>query len=144
MQGRPRASNVIWQQTDWPALSPGCPTTSQSLVACASSGAPSPRIRPAPCNAERSRWCMCWCVLLLDCRCSGRGRYDVLYMSAPIREAPHGQNLVIETRSGRVIIGRFDSAGPFEVLMHDCDVYTPPAGSDPQGYIRETATYGVD
>jgi hypothetical protein len=65
-------------------------------------------------------------------------------MSAPIREAPHGLNLVIETRSGRVIIGRFDSATPFEVLMHDCDVYEPQPGTDPEAYIRETATYGVD
>ncbi len=65
-------------------------------------------------------------------------------MNTPIREAPHGQNLVIETLSGRVIIGRFDSAGPFEVLMHDCDVYMPQPGSDPEAYIRETATYGVD
>ena len=65
-------------------------------------------------------------------------------MSQRIHDAPHGQNLVIETRSGRVIIGRFDSAGPFEVLMHDCDVYEPQPGADPEPYIRETATYGVD
>lgn len=65
-------------------------------------------------------------------------------MSSPIHAAPHGQNLVIETKSGRVIIGRFDSANGFEVLMHDCDVYDPPSGADVEGYIRETATYGVD
>jgi len=65
-------------------------------------------------------------------------------MSQRIHEAPHGQNLVIETRSGRVIIGRFDSAGPFEVLMHDCDVYVPQPGADPESYIRDAATYGVD
>jgi hypothetical protein len=65
-------------------------------------------------------------------------------MSSPIHAAPHGQNLVIETRAGRVVIGRFDSATPFEVLMHDCDVYDPPSGADVEGYIRETATYGVD
>jgi len=65
-------------------------------------------------------------------------------MTAPIHAAPHGQNLVVETRTGRVIIGRFDSSNGFEVLMHDCDVYDPPEGSDVEGYIRETATYGVD
>ena len=65
-------------------------------------------------------------------------------MSDPIHAAPHGQNLVIETRKGRVIIGRFDSSNGFEVLMHDCDVYDPPANADAELYIRETATYGVD
>ena len=65
-------------------------------------------------------------------------------MSGPIHAAPHGQNLVVETRTGRVIIGRFDSSTGFEILMHDCDVYDPPAGADVEGYIRETATYGVD
>jgi len=65
-------------------------------------------------------------------------------MSGPIHGAPHGQNLVIETRTGRVIIGRFDSSTGFEVLMHDCDVYDPPEGADVEGYVRETATYGVD
>ncbi len=62
----------------------------------------------------------------------------------PIHTAPHGINLVIETRSGRVILGRFDSADVFQVHMHDCDIYTPPSGADPEPYIRETATYGVD
>jgi hypothetical protein len=65
-------------------------------------------------------------------------------MSSPIQAAPHGQNLVIETKAGRVIIGRFDSSNGFEVLMHDCDVYDPPSGADVENYIRETATYGVD
>ena len=65
-------------------------------------------------------------------------------MSANIQAAPHGSNLVVETKSGRVIIGRFDSSNGFQVLMHDCDVYDPPAGTDPEPYIRETATYGVD
>jgi hypothetical protein len=65
-------------------------------------------------------------------------------MSSPIQGAPHGQNLVVETKSGRVIIGRFDSSNGFEVVMHDCDVYDPPSGTDVEGYIRETATYGVD
>lgn len=65
-------------------------------------------------------------------------------MSNDLRTAPHGLNLVIETRTGRVIIGRFDSVSGFEVLMHDVDVYDPPSGADPEPYIRETATYGVD
>jgi hypothetical protein len=71
-------------------------------------------------------------------------RYDSRTLSDPIHAAPHGQNLVIETRPGRVIIGRFDSSNGFEVLMHDCDVYDPPQGADVEGYIRESATYGVD
>lgn len=65
-------------------------------------------------------------------------------MSQRIQEAPHGQTLVIETRSGRIVIGRFDSATAFEVSMHDCDVHEVVAGVDPEPYIRETATYGVD
>ena len=65
-------------------------------------------------------------------------------MNGLISAAPHGQNLVVETKSGRVVIGRFDSTNGFQVLMHDCDVYDPPAGTDPEPYIRETATYGVD
>jgi len=65
-------------------------------------------------------------------------------MSADLRTAPHGLNLVIETRSGRVILGRFDSTNGFEVVMHDVDVLDPAPGSDPEHYIRETATYGVD
>ena len=65
-------------------------------------------------------------------------------MNANIQSAPHGQNLVVETKSGRVIIGRFDSSNGFEVVMHDCDVYDPPPGADVESYIRETATYGVD
>lgn len=65
-------------------------------------------------------------------------------MSQNIQEAPHGMNLVVETEAGRVYIGRFDSTNGFQVLMHDCDVYDPPAGTDPEPYIRETAKYGVD
>jgi hypothetical protein len=65
-------------------------------------------------------------------------------MASDINSAPHGLNLVVETKTGRVIIGRFDSTNGFEVLMHDCDVYDPPGGADPEAYIRETATYGVD
>jgi hypothetical protein len=65
-------------------------------------------------------------------------------MTSDLRSAPHGLNLVIETRSGRVLIGRFDSVQGFEALLHDADVYDPPPGADPEAYIRETATYGVD
>ena len=65
-------------------------------------------------------------------------------MAHDIHSAPHGSNLVVETKSGRVIIGRFDSTNGFQVVMHDCDVYDPPAGSSAEDYIRETAKYGVD
>jgi len=61
-----------------------------------------------------------------------------------LHNAPHGLNLVVETKSGRVIIGRFDNTNGFQVFMHDVDLYDPPAGADPEAYIRETATYGVD
>jgi len=61
-----------------------------------------------------------------------------------IHTAPHGQNLAIETKTGRVILGRFDSTNGFQVFMHDVDIYDPPAGADSEHYIRETATYGVD
>jgi hypothetical protein len=65
-------------------------------------------------------------------------------MNGNIQSAPHGSNLVVETKSGRVIIGRFDSSNGFQVVMHDCDVYDPPAGADVEAYVRESATYGVD
>lgn len=61
-----------------------------------------------------------------------------------LANAPHGLNLVIETKSGRVILGRFDSTNGFVVSMHDVDIYEPAPGVDPEPYIRETATYGVD
>ena len=65
-------------------------------------------------------------------------------MSENIANAPHGMNLVIETQSGRVIIGRFDESNGFEVLMHDVDVFEADQEGDCQHWIRETATYGVD
>ena len=58
--------------------------------------------------------------------------------------APHGMNLVIETKSGIVYIGRFDESNGFEVLMHDIDLFDPKEGADAEHWIRETATYGVD
>ena len=61
-----------------------------------------------------------------------------------IQDAPHGINVVIETRGGRVFIGRFDSANVFTALLHDCDVHDVKAGEDGERYIRETATYGID
>ena len=57
--------------------------------------------------------------------------------------APHGMNLVVETKSGRIVIGRFDESNGFEVLMHDVDVFEPGSGDGTQ-WVRETATYGVD
>ncbi len=65
-------------------------------------------------------------------------------MSSNIQAAPHGMNLVIETKTGKVYIGRFDESNGFEVLMHDCDVFEPTEGADSEHWIRETATYGVD
>ena len=65
-------------------------------------------------------------------------------MSDNIMNAPHGMNLVIETEDGHVYIGRFDESNGFEVLMHDCAVWEPKAGENPEPWIRETATYGVD
>lgn len=60
-----------------------------------------------------------------------------------IQDAPHGINVVIETSDGRVIIGRFDSATPFQALLHDCDVHKLEEGEDAEAYIQKTATYGV-
>ena len=58
--------------------------------------------------------------------------------------APHGMNLVVECKSGKVVIGRFDESNGFEVLMHDVDLWEPKEGEEPTHWIRETATYGVD
>ncbi len=58
--------------------------------------------------------------------------------------APHGMNLVEETRGGSVYIGRFDEPNGFEVLMHDCGIWEPKEDEDADHWIRETATYGVD
>ena len=66
------------------------------------------------------------------------------YRAMKIHEAPHGVNVVVETRSGRVVIGRFDSSNGFTALLHDCDVMDFSPGEDPEPYIRETARYGVD
>lgn len=65
-------------------------------------------------------------------------------MSENIMNAPHGMNLVVETEEGTVYIGRFDESNGFEVLMHDVDVWEPKKDEDPEPWIRETATYGVD
>ena len=65
-------------------------------------------------------------------------------MNQNIHEAPHGMNLVLDTKSGSVIIGRFDSVNGLEVLMHDCDIFDPASGGDAEHWTRETATYGVD
>jgi hypothetical protein len=61
-----------------------------------------------------------------------------------IQDAPHGLNLVLETRSGRVYIGRFDSTNGFTALLHDCDVRDLPAAEEREKHIRESATYGID
>ena len=61
-----------------------------------------------------------------------------------IHDVPHGLNVVIETNSARVYIGRFDSTSGFTALLHDVDVHEVAPGTDPEPYIRETALYGVD
>src|SRR5688572_21561145 len=61
-----------------------------------------------------------------------------------IQDAPHGINVVVETGSGRVYIGRFDSANGFTALLHDCDVRDLPDAAAREQHIRETATYGID
>ena len=61
-----------------------------------------------------------------------------------IQDVPHGLNVVIETNSSRVYIGRFDSTSGFTALLHDVDVHEVVPGTDPEAYIRETALYGVD
>lgn len=63
-----------------------------------------------------------------------------------ISEAPHGINLVVETRGPkgpRLYIGRFDSTNGFQVVMHDCDVHDLAPGEDSEAYVRQTATYGI-
>jgi hypothetical protein len=77
-------------------------------------------------------------------RVAGGQRLGSAAVMSSIASAPHGQNLAIETKSGRVVIGRFDSTNGFQVFLHDVDVWDPPAGADVEHYIRETATYGVD
>ncbi|MCC7011103.1 MAG: hypothetical protein IT454_00960 [Planctomycetes bacterium] len=61
-----------------------------------------------------------------------------------IQDAPHGINIVVETRSGRVYIGRFDSANGFTALLHDCDVRDFSNVEEREKHVRETATYGID
>ncbi len=67
-------------------------------------------------------------------------------MSKNIHEAPHGMNLVVESSTGKVYVGRFDETNGFEVLMRDCDVFEPGSAesADAEHWVRETATYGVD
>ncbi|MCZ6596647.1 MAG: hypothetical protein O7B99_03310 [Planctomycetota bacterium] len=59
-----------------------------------------------------------------------------------IREAPHGINLVVETKDV-IYVGRFDESNGFQVLMHDCDVHPLQEGEDTEEYIRNIAKYGV-
>jgi hypothetical protein len=61
-----------------------------------------------------------------------------------IQDAPHGINVVVETHSGRVVIGRFDSTNGFAALLHDCDVRDIADAAQREQHVRETATYGVD
>lgn len=61
-----------------------------------------------------------------------------------IQDAPHGINIVVETRAGRVYIGRFDSANGFTALLHDCDIRDFTSPEEREKHVRETATYGID
>lgn len=61
-----------------------------------------------------------------------------------IQDAPHGLNVVVETQENRIYIGRFDSVGPFAAILHDCDLRDFAPGEDREGFVRETATYGID
>jgi hypothetical protein len=61
-----------------------------------------------------------------------------------LQDAPHGINVVVETASGRVYIGRFDSANGFSALLHDCDIRDIPDAVAREQHIRESATYGID
>lgn len=61
-----------------------------------------------------------------------------------VHEIPHGVNVVIETATKRVIIGRFDSTNGFTAVMHDCDIKDFDSAEAADTHIRETATYGVD
>jgi hypothetical protein len=60
-----------------------------------------------------------------------------------IQDAPHGINVVIETTEQCLYIGRFDSTNGFTALLHDCDVHAVTEAEDAEGYIRNTAKYGV-
>jgi len=64
-------------------------------------------------------------------------------MNANILTAPHGINLLIERKSGGAVIGRFDSANGFEVVMHDVDIWEPGQVDPKQGWIQQTAKYGI-
>lgn len=64
-------------------------------------------------------------------------------MNANILQAPHGMNLVIVRKNGGAVIGRFDSANGFEVVMHDIDLFEAGAPEAREQWIRQTAKYGV-
>ena len=61
-----------------------------------------------------------------------------------IQDAPHGMNVVIETQTGQIVIGRFDSTNGFSAVLHDCDVMVFEPGLAAEAFVQETATYGVD
>ena len=52
-----------------------------------------------------------------------------------LHHAPHGINLVVETKTGRVVIGRFDAVHGFEALLHDADVFEPATGVDAEHWM---------
>ena len=60
-----------------------------------------------------------------------------------IHEASCGQNVVVET-DGVIYIGRLGkSAANAEVRLHDCAVHPVSPGENTEGFVRQTAKYGV-
>ena len=59
-----------------------------------------------------------------------------------IAQAPHGINLVVETKE-MVYIGRFDTTNGFQVLMHDVAAHSISECSSGEDFIRQTAKYGI-
>jgi len=59
-----------------------------------------------------------------------------------IHEAPHGINLVVETPA-IVYIGRFDNTDGFQVIMHDCAIHKVQSEEAAEGFIKQTAKYGI-
>lgn len=59
-----------------------------------------------------------------------------------IAQAPHGINLVVETKD-MVYIGRFDTTTGFEVLMHDVAAHPISERNSGEDFIRQTAKYGI-
>jgi hypothetical protein len=62
--------------------------------------------------------------------------------SIPLHEAPHGINLVVETRDA-LYVGRFDHTDGFRVVMRDCAIRPVGSPAEDEAFVRATARYGV-